>query len=94
VDNRELDMYKLQDIVTELLNDTAIKQIARLQKISKNTIKKYRTILNTILENQPEIRTDIDAVMKQFKLLRKQNHFSENFGWLDVPRLEKFPRLV
>ncbi len=76
-------MYKLQDIVTELLNDTAIKKIARLQKISKNTIKKYRTILNTILENQPEIKDDINAVMEQFKLIRQQNQFSENFGWLE-----------
>lgn len=76
-------LYRLKDIVTELLNDTAIKKIARQQKISKNTIKKYRTILNTILENRPEIKNDIDAVMEQFKLLRQQNHFSENFGWLE-----------
>ena len=83
MDKREISMYRLQDIVTELLNDTAIKKIARLQKISKNTIKKYRTILNTILENQPELRKDIEAVMEQFKLFRQQNQFSENFGWLE-----------
>lgn len=83
MDKREISMRKLQDIVTELLNDTAIKTIARHNKVSKNTIKKYRSMLNTILENQPDIRNDLESVMEQFKLLRKQNAFSENFGWLE-----------
>jgi len=77
-------MYKLKDIVTELLEGTAIKKIARVRKVSKNTIKRYRGLLDTILESQPAIENDIDAVMVQFKLLRKQQRYSDNFGWLEA----------
>ena len=84
MDKRELSMYKLQDVITELLNVTSIKKIARTQKTSKNTIKRYRGLLNTILESQPGIKENIDAVMDQFKLLRSQQRFSENYGWLET----------
>lgn len=84
MNNRELSMYRLKDIVTELLEGTAIKKIARVQKVSKNTIKRYRGLLDTILESQPEIQNDIDAVMEQFKLLREQQRYSDNFGWLEA----------
>jgi transposase len=77
-------MYRLQDIINELLQGTAIKKIARTQKISKNTIKRYRGLLDTILESQPEIEDDIDSIMEQFTLLRKQQRYSENFGWLET----------
>jgi len=77
-------MYRLKDIVTALLDGTAVKTIARLQKVSKNTIKRYRGLLETIIEAQPELQSDIDAVMEQFKLLRKQQRYSENFGWLEA----------
>jgi transposase len=83
VDKRELSMYKLRDIVEELLNGTGIKTIARMQKISKNTIKRYRGILETILENQSELASNIDRIMEQFQLLRKQNKYSVNFEWLE-----------
>jgi len=74
----------LKDIVIELLKGTGIKTIARAQKNSKNTIKKYRRILDEILQGQPEIKTDLDAVMEQFTQLRKQQHHSESFGWLET----------
>jgi len=77
-------MYRLKDIVTELLEGAAIKKIARVQKVSKNTIKRYRGLLDTILESQTEIQNDIDAVMEQFKLLREQQRYSDNFGWLEA----------
>jgi len=67
-----------------LLNGTAIKKIARTQRISKNTIKRYRSLVNEILETQPEIKENIDAVIDQFKLLRSQQRFSENYGWLET----------
>ena len=84
MNKRELSMYRLKDIVTELLEGTAIKKIARVQKVSKNTIKRYRGLLDTILESQTEIQNDIDAVMEQFKLLREQQRYSDNFGWLEA----------
>jgi len=84
LDKRELTVYKLQDIVTELIKGTGIKKIARLQKVSKNTIKRYRSILSIVLESQPDIESDIDKVMEQFKLHRKQQRYSENFGWLET----------
>lgn len=77
-------MYKLKDIVTELLEGTAIKKIARVRKVSENTIKRYRGLLDTILKLQPAIENDIDAVMDQFKQLRKQQRYSDNFGWLEA----------
>ena len=83
MDKRETSMYKLKDIITELLKGTAIKKISRMQKISKNTIKRYRSLLEEILQSQPGIGGDFDAVMEQFKLLRKQHGYSENFGWLE-----------
>ena len=72
MDKRELSMYKLRDIIINLLNETAIKTIARTRKTSKNTIKRYRSTLHEILESQPEIKQDIGAVIDQFKLLRSQ----------------------
>ena len=84
MNKRELSMYRLKDIVTELLEGAAIKKIARVQKVSKNTIKRYRGLLDTILESQTEIQNDIDAVMEQFKLLREQQRYSDNFGWLEA----------
>ena len=68
MDKRELSMYKLRDIITDLLNETAIKTIARTRKTSKNTIKRYRSTLHEILESQPEIKQDIGAVIDQFGL--------------------------
>jgi len=49
MNKRELDMYTLQDIITDLLSGIKIKKIARLRRISKNTVKKYRGMLQKIL---------------------------------------------
>lgn len=84
MDKRELSMYKLQDIVTELLKGTAIKKIARVQRISKNTIKRYRSLLKTITESQPEIKNNIDEVMNQFQLIRSSQRYSINYKWLET----------
>jgi transposase len=84
--NRELNMYKLKDTVEALLSGIPIKKIARLQKISRNTIKKYRKILETILKNNPEIKSDIVKIMVHFSEIRKQERYSENYGWLENNR--------
>jgi transposase len=81
--NRELDMYKLKDIVELLLAGIPIKKIARQQKISKNTVKKYKNTLDGILESNSEIQTDITKVMNLFLQIRKEERYSDNFGWLE-----------
>jgi DNA-binding NarL/FixJ family response regulator len=48
MDKREIDLYGLQDIIAAILPGTLIKQIARQKKVSKNTVKKYRSILDEI----------------------------------------------
>ncbi len=83
MDKRELSMYKLKDAVKALLANISIKRIARLQKISKNTVKKYRSILNRILQNSPSLRNDINKIMAEFIEIRKHERFSGNFGWLE-----------
>ena len=83
MDKRELDMYKLEDAIKALLENTPIKQIARMQRISKNTVKKYRNQLQKILDNNPGIETDLGAVLLEFKNIRKKERYSENFGWLE-----------
>jgi len=83
VDRRELDMYKLEEAVKALLNNKPIKQIARMQKISKNTVKKYRNLLEEILEKEPALANDLDALMKVFRDERKKERYSVNFGWLE-----------
>ena len=76
-------MYKLKDAVEALLADVSIKRIARLQKISKNTVKKYRRILQKILENKPYLKNNIDRIMHEFMDYRRHERFSDNFGWLE-----------
>jgi transposase len=84
--NRELNMYRLKDAVEALIAGIPIKKIARQQKISKNTVKKYRTILQKILEDHPEIDCDIRAIMSHFQELRKDERHSKNYGWLETNR--------
>jgi transposase len=84
MDKRELNMYSLEETVSALLDGTPVKQIARLQKISKNTVKKYRTILEGILASQPSLRGDLPAVMCAFRLIRSQQRYSANHGWLEA----------
>lgn len=81
--NRELNMYKLKDAVEALLSGIPIKRIARQQRISKNTVKKYRNILGIILKANPEIETNIEKIMTHFSVIRKEERYSENFGWLE-----------
>jgi transposase len=83
MDERELEMYKLQDMIEDLLSNVPKKQIVRIRKISKNTIKKYNKILLKILEDKPEIGSDINRIMDEFRRLRKEESYSENFGWLN-----------
>jgi transposase len=82
MDHREVNMYKLQDIIEDLLRGETIKGIAKSRKISKNTVKKYRSILEQITESQPEIKTEIEKIMKEFRQIRQKERHSENFGWL------------
>ena len=83
MDQRELDMYKLEDAVKALLENTPIKQIARRQKISKNTVKKYRNQLESIMAEKPWIRNDLSEIMTEFRNYRKKERYSENHGWLE-----------
>lgn len=76
-------MYKLEDAVKALLENTPIKQIARRQKISKNTVKKYRNQLESILSEKPWIRNDLKEIMTEFRNYRKKKRYSENHGWLE-----------
>ena len=82
--NRELNMYKLKDAVELLLDGIPIKRIARLQKISKNTVKKYKKILEAILKEDPAIKNDLSLIMAKFSKIRKNERYSENFGWLEA----------
>ena len=84
MDKRELDMYKLEEAVSALLAGTPIKKIARLQKISKNTVKKYRSILQRVLDDQPSLRGDLAAIMGAFRSIRSQQRYSDNHGWLEI----------
>jgi len=49
MDRRELDMYKLEEIIDNLLKSEPVKRIARKSRISKNTVKKYKADLHLIL---------------------------------------------
>ncbi|MBU1077918.1 MAG: IS21 family transposase [Spirochaetes bacterium] len=84
MDKRELDMYKLEDTIKALLENVPIKRIARLQKISKNTVKKYRILVEEILRLKPWIRDDLPALMEEFRRSRKAERYSENHGWLET----------
>ncbi len=75
-------MYKLQDIIEDLLGGERIKAIVRKRKISKNTVKKYRAILEKITENHPVHENEIEKIMKEFRNIRQEERHSENFGWL------------
>ena len=55
-------MHSIEDIVAALLAGTPVKPNARLKKTSKNTVKKYRSILDTILTTQPSLGNDLKAI--------------------------------
>jgi transposase len=75
-------MYRIEDAVKALLDNTPIKQIARQQKISKNTVKKYRRNLEAIRDVKPWL-TNIDEIMEEFRSSRKKERYSENHGWIE-----------
>jgi len=77
VDKRELEMYKLEDAIKALLENTPIKQIACRHKISKNTVKKYRAHLESILSEKPWIKNDLLEIMIEFRNNRKKERYSE-----------------
>ena len=56
MDRREVDLYSLEDIIAALLAGTPIKQIARQRKVSKNTVRKYRSRLDDMLIAEPALR--------------------------------------
>lgn len=79
---RDLKMYKVQDIIEDLLQNKPVKSIARTRKISKNTVKKYRDILTGIIGPDPENIPSLDVILSRIKEQRKAESYSENFGWL------------
>jgi len=82
MDGREIDMYRIEEAVRALLDNTPIKQIARRQKISRNTVKKYRGILENILTEKPWIINNFGEIMNEFQSLRAKERYSKNHGWL------------
>ena len=84
MDKRELRMYKIQDVIEDLLQEKPVKAIARIRKISKNTVKKYRGILNQVLEEHPEISDSVSEIMDEIKNHKKAERFSKNFGWIET----------
>lgn len=82
MDRRELDMYKLREIIESLLIGEPVKRIARKSRISKNTVKKYKINLDRILETNPGISDNLTLIMKEFQQARQEERHSENFGWL------------
>lgn len=83
MDKRELEMYKIEDIIKDLLKGTAIREIARVRKVSKNTVKSYRTKLETIKSKYPnEGNLSLERIMEEISLERKKEKHSQNFGWL------------
>lgn len=84
MDKRELVMYKLEEVVNALLENTPIKQIARQQKISKNTVKKYRKHVEKILSGNPHMLGNLSMIMDEFRNMRKKERHSVNYGWLEL----------
>jgi transposase len=82
MDKRELEMYRIQEIIEDLIANKPIKQIARMRKISKNTVKSYRLKLQSIISENNLSGNEYDQVMKHFSILRKHERYSKNFGWL------------
>lgn len=82
MDKREIDMYRIEEAVRALLDGIPIKQIARRQKISKNTVKKYRGILEGILKEKPWLESNFDDILNEFRNLRSKERYSQNHGWL------------
>ena len=83
MDKRELKMYKIQDVIEDLIQGKHIKSIARTRKISKNTVKKYRELLHQILGKKPDINNSVSEIIIELNNLRKSERYSENFGWLE-----------
>jgi transposase len=82
MDNRELEMYKVEDIIKDLLDNIPIKQIARKQKVSKNTIKSYRDKIEIIKSNNSSISICSDYLIEEIREMRKKEKYSDNFEWL------------
>jgi len=85
MDKRELEMYKVQDVIEDLLRNEPVKKIARTRKMSKNTVRKYRDELSAILCAKPDINGMIDLIMKELSVRREEER-SHNFQWLDTNR--------
>jgi len=83
MDKRELEMYKVQDVIEDLLKNEPVKKIARVRKISKNTVKKYRDEIEELARNQPDIKDSVQHIMLALAIRRKEEK-SQNFLWLDT----------
>jgi len=83
MDKRELEMYKIEDIITDLIEQVPIKQIAKIRKISRNTVKSYRNKLEKI-KSEWNTQDEFNAfyVCQQLRNNRKTEKYSRNFLWL------------
>jgi transposase len=84
MDKRELDMYKIEDVISDLMNNVPIKQIARIRRISKNTVKTYRSRLENIKSKLKPDDLTLENIMLEYSILRKKEKHSKNFGWLQT----------
>ena len=79
-----IEMYKLQEIVEAILSVESIKKIARRVKVSKNTVKKYKTIIDSIVSEKANEKVELAEIMKIFREKRNIEQTSENFNWLEA----------
>lgn len=82
MDKRELDMYKIEDIIKDLINDVPIKKIARTKRISKNTVKEYRSRFDIIKSYLKQDDFNLENILKEIWIIKKAERHSKNFGWL------------
>lgn len=83
MDKRELEMYRIEDIVRDLIDQVPIKQIARIRKVSKNTVKKYFKLIDELQAKMPDDKkSDAEMLCQQIRTIRKTEKYSANFLWL------------
>jgi len=88
-----IKMYKLQEIVEAILAGEPTKQIARKVRVSKNTVKKYKTMIEGITQSTLVGNNDITTIMSKFIIVREETQNSENFQWLEKNR-EELKKLI
>jgi len=74
-------MEKIKKIIKGLLDNSKIKTLAREVRVSKNTIKVYRNLLEQIIKDNPGIKNNFEKILETFQSLLGEEK-STNFKWL------------